>query len=172
MSELVHGLTPASEWIERYSALIRPHGSVLDVACGAGRHMKLLASMGMRCVGVDRSAQALAHAGAYGEVIEADIENGPWPLAGRRFDALVVTNYLWRPLMPTLVDSLLDGGFLLYETFAVGHETVGKPSRPEFLLRPGELLEIARQHALQVVAFEDVWLERPRRRIQRIVASR
>jgi SAM-dependent methyltransferase len=172
MDQPIHGLTPPSEWIQRYATLIRPQGTVLDVACGAGRHMKLLASMGLKCLGLDRSGAALSHAGAYGEVIEADIENGPWPLPGRRFDAVVVTHYLWRDLFPTLIDSLLDRGVLLYETFAVGHETVGKPSRPEFLLREGELLEVARENRLRVVAFEDVWLDHPRRRIQRIVATR
>ena len=172
MEAPVHGLTAPSEWIQRYAALIRPQGCVLDVACGGGRHMKLLASMGLKCVGIDRSGQALGFAGAHGDVIEADIENGTWPLPGRRFDAVVVTHYLWRALFPTLMDSLLDGGVLLYETFAVGHETVGKPSRPEFLLRQGELLELAREHRLRVVAFEDVWLDHPRRRIQRIAATR
>jgi SAM-dependent methyltransferase len=172
MDAPLHGLTPPSEWIQRYAALIRPHGNVLDVACGGGRHMKLLASMGLHCTGIDRSGEALGHAGAHGEVIEADIEAKPWPLPGRRFDAVVVTHYLWRPLFPHLIDSLLDGGVLLYETFAIGHETVGKPSRPEFLLREGELLELAHQHRLRVVAFEDVWLDHPRRRIQRIAATR
>lgn len=172
MDAPLHGLTPPSEWVQRYAALIRPQGKVLDVACGAGRHMKLMASMGLHCVGIDRSGEALSHAGAHGHVIEADIENGPWPLAGQRFDAVVVTHYLWRPLFPTLIDSLLDGGVLLYETFAVGHETVGKPSRPEFLLREGELLDVAREHRIRVVAFEDVWLDHPRRRIQRMVAIR
>ena len=172
MAATVHGLSPPSEWVQRYAALIRPRGSVLDVACGGGRHMKLLTAMGLRCVGVDRCGEALGHAGAHGEVIEADIESGPWPLPGRRFDAVVVTHYLWRDLFPTLMDSLLDGGVLLYETFAVGHETVGKPSRPEFLLREGELLDLARQYRLRVVAFEDVWLDHPRRRVQRIAATR
>ncbi|MDI9331964.1 MAG: class I SAM-dependent methyltransferase [Alphaproteobacteria bacterium] len=168
----VHGLTHPSEWIQRYAALIAPGGTVLDVACGAGRHMKLLSEMGLRCLGVDQSASALEHARPHGEVLCADIESGTWPLPGRRFDAVVVTHYLWRPLMPTLVESLADGGVLLYETFAVGQETVGKPSRPEFLLRQGELLDLSRQHGLTVVAFEDVWLDHPRRRLQRLVAIR
>jgi SAM-dependent methyltransferase len=172
MDTPVHGLTPASEWIQRYAALIRPQGTVLDVACGAGRHMRLLSSMGMRCVGIDQSAVALEHARPHGEVICADIESAAWPLPGRRFDAVVVTHYLWRPLIPTLIDALDEGGVLLYETFAQGQESVGKPSRPDFLLRPGELLEVARTHSLSVMAFEDVWLEHPRRRIQRLVASR
>jgi SAM-dependent methyltransferase len=172
MDQNIHGLTPASEWIVRYAALIRPQGTVLDVACGAGRHMRLLSTMGMRCVGIDQSAVALEHARPHGEVICADIEGAPWPLPGRRFDAVVVTHYLWRPLFPKLLEALADGGVLLYETFAQGQETVGKPSRPEFLLKPGELLNWAQDSGLSVVAFEDVWLEHPRRRIQRLAASR
>lgn len=170
--DVVHGHAAPSEWVQRYAALIRPSGRVLDVACGAGRHMKLLSALGMDCLGVDQSAVALEHARPYGEVICADIENGPWPVPGRRFDAVVVTHYLWRPLLPTLVDALAHGGLLIYETFAVGQETVGKPSRPEFLLRPGELLELARAHSLTVVAYEDVWLDSPRRRLQRLAAQR
>ena len=172
MDTSVHGLTPASEWIQRYAALIRPHGTVLDVACGAGRHMKLFSAMGMKCVGIDQSAVALEHARPHGEVICADIEGAAWPIPDRRFDAVVVTHYLWRPLLPTLVQSLADGGVLIYETFANGQETVGKPSRPDFLLRPGELLDLARDHGLSVVAYEDVWLEQPRRRVQRLAATR
>lgn len=100
----------------------------------------------------------------------ADIENGPWPFAGRQFDALVVTNYLWRPLIPTLLGSLAPGGVLIYETFTQGNETVGKPSRPDFLLRPGELLEMC--HKLRVVAFEDGCQNAPARFVQRIAAVR
>lgn len=108
------------------------------------------------------------------EAVVADIEHGPWPFAGRRFDAVVVTNYLWRPLMPVLLDSLAPGGVLIYETFTQGNETVGKPSRPDFLLRPGELLDICR--SLRVVAFEDGFQEGPQgqaaRFVQRIAAVR
>ena len=102
--------------------------------------------------------------------IVADIENAPWPLAGRRFDAVVVTNYLWRDLLPTLIDSLADGGVLLYETFSVGNASVGKPSNPDFLLRPGKLLQAAR--GLRVVAFEEGFLSAPERFVQRIAAVR
>ena len=170
--EMLHGLNAASEWVQRYAALIRPSGTVLDVACGAGRHMKLLSELGLNCLGVDQSEQALELAQTYGRVLCADIENEPWPLPGQHFDAVVVTNYLWRPLLQTLVQSLADGGILIYETFANGQETVGKPSRPDFLLRPGELLDLAREHGLSVVAYEDVWLENPRRRVQRLTAKR
>jgi len=101
----------------------------------------------------------------------ADIEGGPWPLAGRRFDAVVVTNYCWRALLPTAVASVGEGGVLIYETFALGNETVGRPSNPDFLLRPGELLEAAR--GLRVVAYEDGFLDSPDPRfVQRIAAVR
>ena len=100
----------------------------------------------------------------------ADIENGPWPLAGRQFGAVVVTNYLWRPLLPTIVDSVAAGGVLVYETFALGNETVGRPARPEFLLAPGELLRACQ--GLRVVAYEDGFLDEPARFVQRITAVR
>jgi SAM-dependent methyltransferase len=172
MNESIHGLNPPSEWIERHSTRIPKHGSVLDVACGAGRHMKQLSALGFECLGIDRNELALSHASAHGEVICADIEAATWPIPGRLFDAVIVTNYLWRPLFPTLIQSLKPNGLWLYETFALGQETVGKPSRPEFLLRPGELLDVAQAHGLTVVAFEDVWLDHPRRRIQRLAALR
>jgi SAM-dependent methyltransferase len=102
--------------------------------------------------------------------MEADIENGPWPLAGRQFAAVVVTNYLWRPLFPRILEAVAPGGVLLHETFAAGNETVGKPSRPDFLLRPGELLQA--YPGLRVVAFEDGFLDEPDRFVQRIAAVR
>ena len=124
---------------------------------------------------MDKSAGALALAarrlpGATPELVCADIENGPWPFAGRLFDGVVVTHYLWRPLLPTIIASLAPGGVLLYETFATGQETVGKPSRPDFLLRPGELLQACA--GLRVVAFEDGFRERPAAYLQRIAAIR
>jgi len=121
-------------------------------------------------VGVDRSAEALAACDGLGELLLADIENGPWPLAGRQFGAVVVTNYLWRPLLPTIVDSVAAGGVLVYETFALGNETVGRPARPEFLLAPGELLGACQ--GLRVVAYEDGFLDEPARFVQRITAVR
>ncbi|MCY7371323.1 MAG: class I SAM-dependent methyltransferase [Polaromonas sp.] len=153
-----HGSEPASAWVQHWSHLVRPGGVVLDVACGHGRHARWLHAQGHPLVLVDR-AQAALDAVAQtlpAQAVEAhlaDIENGPWPLPGRRFDAVVVTNYLWRPLMPTLLASLAPGGLLIYETFAAGNETVGKPSRPDFLLANGELLELCR--GLRIVAFED-----------------
>jgi SAM-dependent methyltransferase len=163
-----------SAWVRRWAPLIRPQGTVLDVACGSGRHLRWLHSQGHSVTGVDRDAAAVeplpAVLGQSGRVIVADIENGPWPLGGETFDAVLVTNYLWRPLLPTLVASVAVGGVLIYETFAVGNEAFGKPSNPDFLLQPGELLWACA--ALQTVAYEDGLLDRPRRRVQRIAARR
>ena len=166
-----------SPWVVRWSHLIQPGGVVLDVACGHGRHARWFHQQNHPVVLVDRSQAAIesiaipAHAC---EAVVADIENGPWPFAGRQFDAVVVANYLWRPLMPTLLDSLAPGGVLIYETFTQGNETVGKPSRPDFLLRSGELLDACR--TLRIVAFEDGFIEAPGgktpRFVQRIAAVR
>ncbi|CAN7484719.1 class I SAM-dependent methyltransferase [Acidovorax sp. LjRoot129] len=166
----MHGNETASDWVRRWSHLIAPGSAVLDIACGAGRHLRWLHALGHEVVGVDRSAEALAACEGLGELVLADIENGPWPLAGREFGAVVVTNYLWRPLMPTVVGSLAPGGVLIYETFARGNETVGRPSRPEFLLAPGELL--AACAGLRVVAYEDGFLQNPDRFVQRVTAVR
>lgn len=168
----MHRLSPPSPWLLRWAHLLPGAGaSALDLACGGGRHLRWLVARGLRCTGVDRDATALAGLQAQepaAELINADIEQGPWPLAGRRFDLVVVTHYLWRPLWPQILDSLAPGGWLVYETFAAGNETVGKPSRPDFLLQPGELL--ARCATLRTVAYEDGFLDAPERFIQRIVA--
>lgn len=157
-----------SDWVARWAPLIRPGGSVLDLACGSGRHLRWLAAQGFAVTGVDRDADSVAPLRPLAEIIVADIEGGPWPLSGRRFDAVVVTNYLWRALFPKIVQSLADDGALIYETFADGHQALGRPSRPDFLLQRGELLRLT--EGLQVVAFEDGRLEDPTRRVQRIAA--
>lgn len=168
----MHGTEPPSLWIQRWAHLIRPGARVLDLACGAGRHMKYLSQQGHQPLGVDRSEEALTAASAWGNTLQADIENGPWPLQGQQFDAVVVTNYLWRPLWSRITGSVGMGGALLYETFAQGHETVGRPSRLDFLLSPGELLQIASQAGLRVVAYEDGFVQAPERFVQRIAAVR
>lgn len=170
----LHGNEAPSVWVQRWSHLVRPGGTVLDVACGHGRHMKWFAARGHPVTGVDRSPEAIAAVASLGEAVQADIENGPWPLMQdgqpRQFDAVVVTNYLWRALLPVVRQSLMPGGVLLYETFTLGNETVGKPSRPDFLLQPGELL---REFAdLRVVAYEDGFIAQPARFVQRIAAVR
>lgn len=166
----MHGTEAPSAWVQRWSHLLPAGGSVLDVACGHGRHLRWFAGRGHAVTGVDRSPEAIATVAGLGRAVEADIENGPWPFAGERFDAVVVTNYLWRALLPVILDSVADGGVLIYETFAAGNETVGKPSRPDFLLQPGELLQACA--GLHIVAFEDGFLDRPERFVQRIAAVR
>ena len=166
----MHGTEAPSEWVCRWAHLIPPQGRVLDVACGAGRHLRWLRGQGMQVTGVDRSPDALAACEGLGELVCADIENGPWPFAGRQFDAVVVTHYLWRPLLPTLVASVAAGGVLLYETFARGQGSVGRPARAEFLLEPGELLRAC--IGLRVVGYEDGFAEAPARFVQRVTAVR
>jgi len=166
----MHGSENPSDWVQRWSHLVPAGGTVLDVACGLGRHMRWFAARQHAVAGTDRSPQAIASVAALGEAVLADIENGPWPFEGRRFDAVVVTNYLWRPLLPTLLASIAPGGVLIYETFTAGNETVGKPSRPDFLLLPGELLQVCK--GLRIVAFEDGFLDLPERFVQRIAAVR
>jgi SAM-dependent methyltransferase len=129
----------------RWALRLPPGGTVLDVAAGGGRHARLFAERGHPVLAVDRDVAALQlvpHPRI--EVHAADLEQAPWPLPGRTFAVVVVAHYLWRPLLPTLVASVAPGGALLYETFAVGHERFGKPSNPDFLLRPGELLDAVR----------------------------
>ncbi len=171
----LHGLSPASAWVQRFSHLMPVGGRVLDVACGSGRHMRWFAQHGHAVTGVDCNAEVLATLSGLGETVCADLENGqPWPLAGRQFEAVVVTNYLWRPLFPDLLASVAPGGVLLYETFAVGNETVGRPARPEFLLRPGELLQLVGGAGPRwtVVAYENGYEAQPERFVQRITAVR
>jgi SAM-dependent methyltransferase len=155
-----------SAWVQRFAALVRAQGSVLDLACGSGRNLRWLAAQGYTVTGVDRDEAAVAPLRDSAEIVVADIEGGLWPLPGRRFDGVVVTNYLWRALLPTIHGSLAEGGVLIYETFATGQQLVGKPSRPEFLLRPGELLQACA--GLRIVAFEDGFEQG--RYVQRIAA--
>ena len=166
----MHGSDEASAWVQRWSHLVPAGAPVLDVACGFGRHMRWFAARGHPVTGLDSSAQAIDSLKGLGEAVQADIENGPWPFAGRSFSGVIVTNYLWRPLLATIVDSVAPGGALIYETFAAGNETVGKPSRPDFLLQPGELPRACQ--ALRIVAYEDGFLEAPARFVQRIAAVR
>jgi len=165
-----HASSLPSPWLERWAHLIAMGGSVLDVAAGSGRHTRWLAARGHALTAVDRDGAAMAPLGGVAELVVADIEGAPWPLPDRQFDAVVVTNYLWRPLLPTLIASLAPGGVLLYETFAAGNETVGRPSRPDFLLAPGELLGAAT--GLRIVAYEDGFLANPDRYVQRLAAVR
>ncbi len=170
----MHGPDAPSPWVQRFAPLIAREANVLDVACGNGRHAKLFARRGCVVDAVDRDP-------ACGELLAgepnvrflaADLEAGPWPYMGRRFDAIVVVNYLHRPLFPRLAAAVADGGVLIYETFAVGNERYGRPSNPDFLLQPRELLDVFGAH-LHVLAFEDGVVDAPRpARIQRLCAVR
>ena len=184
-----HTTEVPSPWVVRFAPLI-PSGTVLDLACGSGRHSRLLASHDMQVLAVDRDASVLQ--GLSSDRIhtlcidlEAGDPTGPHPshvpLAAREllqpdhFAAIVVTNYLHRPLLPLLFAGLIDGGVLIYETFAHGNGAFGKPSNPDFLLAPGELLEVARGAAyhMRVVAFEDGFQAAPRQAmVQRLCALR
>jgi len=166
----MHASLPPSPWITRFAHLVPAGGTVLDLACGTGRHVRWFEGRGHPVTAVDRDGAALDLLSGTTETIEADIETGPWPLAGRTFDAVVVTNYLWRPLFPRILEAVAPGGVLLHETFAQGNETVGKPSRADFLLAPGELLRA--YPGLRVIAYEDGFLDGPPRFVQRIAAVR
>lgn len=161
-----------SDWITRWSHLLLPGCSVLDVACGGGRHIEWFAAAGHPVTGVDRDIGSAGLRGSQATWVEADLENGLWPLQRNgevmQFGAVVVTNYLWRPLFPLLIQSLAPGGVLLYETFAQGNAAVGRPSRPDFLLKSGELLRAFRD--LDTVAYENGYLSDPPRFVQRIAA--
>jgi SAM-dependent methyltransferase len=161
----------ASSWITTWAGLVSPGAAVLDVAAGKGRHTHFFAERGHRVTAIDRDVSGLAAADTV-EVIAADLEDGsPWPLAGRTVGAVVVTNYLHRPLFPHLFAALQPGGVLLYETFMVGNERFGKPSRPEFLLKEGELLELVRGRFL-VVAYEARMISEPKMAMVQRIAAR
>lgn len=168
---------PPSPWIARWASLIEPQQPVLDVAAGKGRHTALLAAVGHPVTAIDKDVTALTHrfTGPSGAVriIQADLEDGsPWPLVGETFAGIVVTNYLHRPLFPSLLAAVGPGGVLLYETFMVGQERYGKPSNPDFLLRDGELLDIARIAGLSVIAYEAGPNSTPRPAVMQRIAVR
>lgn len=167
-----------SAWVARFAPLIAP-GEVLDLACGSGRHSRLLAAMGHTVCALDRDGAALAALAALAlpgiTNLQFDLENGaPWPFAPARFAGIVVTNYLHRPLFAAMLASLAPGGVLVYETFAHGNERYGKPSNPDFLLQPGELLDLVRHSGVpgwRIVAFEDGYVAEPKpAMVQRICA--
>lgn len=163
------GIANPSEWVKRFSSLIAPGGRVLDLAAGSGRHSLYLASLGYSVLAVDRDAAALEQLAQSKRDLPIDLEQfdleGPtWPLANKNglFDAVLVTNYLYRPYLDRLPDLLVDGGILLYETFAAGNAAFGKPSNPDFLLQAGELLNFAARHKLHVLAYADLYQDQPK----------
>lgn len=162
-----------SSWVVRFAPLVPPRGTVLDVACGRGRHVRLFLHMGRHVVAIDRDVSGIADlvGNSQLEVLQVDLERDEHFLFhGRRFEGVVVTNYLYRPLLPALGEAVAPGGVLIYETFARGNERFGSPSNPAFLLEPGELLEAVRGR-LDVIAYEEAEVKEPRPAIvQRICA--
>jgi SAM-dependent methyltransferase len=148
-------LSGASAWVERFAPLVPAGARVLDLACGYGRHARFFAARGNHVLAVDRDAAALATLAGEARIATRalDLEAGRWPLPEERFDAIVVANYLHRPLFPFLLAALADDGVLIYETFARGNEAYGRPANPDFLLERGELLQLAAR-GLTIVAFE------------------
>lgn len=162
-----------SPWVERHLSFIPPGGRVLDLACGSGRHARLLAARDYRVVAVDRDFAAIS--GLHGvpgiTALQLDLESGDWPLAGERFAGIVVTNYLWRPRLADVCALLNRGGILIYETFMLGNEAYGKPSNPEFLLRPGELRAVARAAGLREIAFEEGYTDQPKPALRQAICA-
>jgi len=165
-------IADASSWVRRFAAAIPVDGVVLDLACGAGRHSALLASLGYRVLAVDQDISAMEPLKS--DSIQAqklDLEGSDWPLLGQQFSGIVATNYLYRPFLEELPKMLSEGGVLIYETFADGNAAFGKPSNPNFLLNSGELLALAQRSGLKVIAYEDIYLDQPKpAMVQRICA--
>jgi SAM-dependent methyltransferase len=167
-----HPNLPPSNWVRRFADMIPKNGSVLDIACGAGRHSRFLAAMGLNVVAVDRDVTVFVDPPDNVTLIQADLETHPWPFDQREFAGVIVTNYLHRPLLPLIVSSVACDGLLIYETFAVGNEKFGRPSRADFLLQPGELLNTVHDK-LEVIAYENIFVSDPKpAMVQRISARR
>lgn len=161
-----------STWVKRFVDIVPKNGAVLDIACGAGRHSRLFAQLGFEVVAVDRDPAAFVNPPQNVTLIQADLEAEPWPFATQKFAGVVVMNYLHRPLLPQIIAAVADGGVLIYETFAVGNEKFGRPSRADFLLRPDELLDAVRGE-LEVTAYENIFVSEPKpAMVQRIAAKR
>lgn len=164
-------LPPPLPWVMRHLRAVAPGGTILDVACGNGRHTRAALAAGHPVVAIDRDTSGVADLARRPDVriVRADLETGaPFPVRGP-FAGVVVTNYLWRPILADIVAAVADDGVLIYQTFAAGNERFGRPSNPDFLLRPGELLD-AVAGRLSVVAYENVTETEPGRVVQRIVA--
>ena len=177
---MAHCSTEASAWVSRFAPRI-PQGLVLDLACGSGRHARLLAALGHQVLAVDRDTASINALDGDGiqarqfDLEQPDAEHHPdWPLQPSIYSGVVVTNYLHRPLMVPLLASVVAGGVLIYETFAQGNGQFGKPANPDFLLAPGELINLLQDFGgWHVIAFEDGYVGSPKpAMIQRICARR
>jgi SAM-dependent methyltransferase len=162
-----------SAWVCRWVHELPVRCEVLDLACGNGRHTHYLHEHEHRVLAVDR------HLGGMTEfknipgitLRQHDLESKSWPFPANRFGAIVVSNYLHRPLFPVLADSLRSGGLLIYETFAMGNEQFGRPRNPDFLLRPGELRAVF-GGLLRILDYEELTEIRPVRAVRQRVAAR
>lgn len=171
-SNEIAAMIPPSPWLVRHLPQV-PAGQILDLACGSGRHARWLAARGRDVLAVDRDRSALV--GLQGlsgvAVLAADLETDAWPLTGRQFAGVVVTNYLWRPRLADVCALLAPGGVLIYETFMVGNEAYGKPSNPDFLLRPGELRAVAAAAGLRELAFEEGYTDLPKPAMRQAICA-
>jgi SAM-dependent methyltransferase len=161
-----------SSWVVRFAPLIPKGAAALDLACGSGRHSQLLANLGHSVLAVDQDISVI-QSGHSSTITPKclNLEEEAWPLAGSKLGGIVVTNYLYRPHLDRLPELLEEGGILIYETFATGNEKFGKPSNPNFLLNPGELLAFAARHRLKVLAYEDIYMDEPKpAMVQRLCA--
>jgi SAM-dependent methyltransferase len=172
LTSIHDAIADASPWVRRFAPVIPAGGIVLDLACGSGRHSALLASLGHTVLAVDRDISAFEPLkDGPVQTQELDLEGSDWPLLGKQFSGIVVTNYLYRPFLDELPKMLCNDGVLIYETFADGNAEFGKPSNPNFLLKPGELLALAERSGLKVITYEDIYLDQPKpAMVQRICA--
>jgi len=166
-------ILPPSPWVVRHAGQLPKTGEILDLACGSGRHARYLAGLGYPVAAVDRDAEAISGLqGVAGiRAVPLDLEGDDWPLAGRQFAGIVVTNYLWRPRLADVLALLAPGGVLIYETFMLGNEAYGKPSNPDFLLRPGELREIAKAAGLREINFAEGYVDRPKPAMRQAICA-
>ncbi|WP_162888619.1 bifunctional 2-polyprenyl-6-hydroxyphenol methylase/3-demethylubiquinol 3-O-methyltransferase UbiG [Dechloromonas sp. HYN0024] len=166
-------MIPPSPWVVRHCGLIAPGGAVLDLACGNGRHARLMAGLGFAVTAVDRDGEAILSLHEVPGLVarQVDLENAEWPLTGQTFAGIVVTNYLWRPRLPDLLGMLAPRGVLIYETFMRGNEAYGKPSSPAFLLSPGELREVTQAAGLREIAFEEGYTDSPKPAMRQAICA-
>ena len=162
----------ASPWVRRFATQIPKGGLVLDLACGAGRHAIFMADLGYSVLAVDQDIRLIEqNTNSLITSRAMNLELTEWPLDGLEFSGIVVTNYLYRPHWDQLPKMLSKEGVLIYETFAQGNAQFGKPSNPNFLLNPGELLNLAARHGLKVLAYEDLYVDEPKpAMVQRLCA--
>ena len=161
-----------NEWVSRHAGLIPATGRVLDLACGSGRHARMLAELGHTVLAVDKSlasSEYLHHHPAI-EARETDLETSSWPLAGECFAGIIVVNYLYRPHLASLINNLQDDGVLIYSTFAAGNECFGRPRNPDFLLQPDELLQVCSER-LNVIAHENLTTPAPKPAVRQQICA-